>query len=416
MITIPHYAQSANEIRETIIISKGEHHKLHLPNLSHYSIGNPEIIGHKTNSKTSEILIKGKKMGFSELYALSKEKKSFRYQIFVLSKKKQLTLSYVQQILGVTHLKTKLKGPMVIITGELNSIDDYHLFNQVYNKYHEYIHVRANLNKRLKNLIIGKVYKHIFEQNIDNISCFQEHLKIFCRYDSKNPPSKNSINFLVNNYFIKFIKSKNFDIHENFLAELKIFQIEILNSQDKNFGIDQIDGENIFSFKTLSHLLNNNSRLIFSHKNIKIKTLAQPRVILIPEEKSTIKLGNDIPYPVRNENNNLISQNWKFAGLKLSLLIQKTGNNLLLKYQNEFTKSHSSGELSGGKESSSLYVNLNRPIEIFNISHYSEGKNNTQIPFLGKIPLIGALFTGEHNRTQFKKIIGFLTLKRLSND
>ena len=57
----------------------------------------------------------------------------------------------------------------------------------------------------------------------------------------------------------------------------------------------------------------------------------------------------------------------------------------------------------------------NQSIQIFDIGHYSEGKSDTGIPILEKIPIINILFSGSHKKTQFTKIIGILKLNRIEN-
>jgi Bacterial type II and III secretion system protein len=146
---------------------------------------------------------------------------------------------------------------------------------------------------------------------------------------------------------------------------------------------------------------------------LEISTLAEPEIITLIGQKAKIEIGSEISFPQINENKkNLI---WKFAGIKTELELQKMGNLFQLTYSTQMTKPNNEGSISGNKESSSAIIELDRPIQLFQIGFKTEGRNSEGLPIFQHIPILRELFGTTSNHSTYKRITGFLLLEEYAN-
>ena len=68
------------------------------------------------------------------------------------------------------------------------------------------------------------------------------------------------------------------------------------------------------------------------------------------------------------------------------------------------------GQITGSKEHSNALIKLDHPLELFQIGFRAFGKNASQIPGIGNIPILGHLFKSKSDRTTYKKISALIEL------
>ena len=117
----------------------------------------------------------------------------------------------------------------------------------------------------------------------------------------------------------------------------------------------------------------------FESTDMEISTLAEPEIIALIGQKSKIEIGADISFPSKNEANKILD--WKFAGIKTELELKKIGNLFQLQYKTQMTKPTGEASISGNKESSSAMIELEKPIQLFQIGFKTEGRNSEGFPF-----------------------------------
>ncbi len=398
-----------------IILSKGEQRELDASGLKKYSIGSKDIIANKYHSKTQIMLIKGKKIGFTDLIIWKKDKTKIKYHIYVLSKRSQLKIAQLSAIFKKMELETSIDGPLVTITGIVSSLNDYLIIKKLAKKYTNQIFIKATLHNNLKKEIIGDIYFYLYREDYSNISCDVTNITIYCRYskDSKNNDNK-ILKELKKKYNINFITTSSHYTKKNYLLKLKLIQIEKKDGAEFSLGLDRFSSsyENIFKNGISSIVFQN--KILIQNQQLDISTLASPEIVVHIDQDAKIQIGTEIPFNHRKDNDNTVVQ-WKFAGLKILLKITRVRGQFILKYTTEFTTPNSANSVSGSKESSSAIIKLNSPIQIFNIGLQTHSVNNGQLPFFSKIPILGNLFISKSNNNNFKKINGLVLLKELSN-
>ena len=92
-----------------MILAKGEQKEISLEGLKNFSVGNQEVISYKWMPKLGKLLVKGKKVGFTDLVVWSKNGKE-NFSIYVLSKQKFLKTFQLADALKNLNLAIDIKG------------------------------------------------------------------------------------------------------------------------------------------------------------------------------------------------------------------------------------------------------------------------------------------------------------------
>jgi len=390
------------------ILSIGEIYELNLTNFSKYSVGNSEIIKHRLSQDRRQILIKGSKKGYCELIIWKKNNKRIKHQFYVLSKQKQIAFIRNGQLATMFGLNSDIKNGILIISGEIKNIRAYKFINSI-SQDGLNIQIKTTLSTKVVSKIIEQVYGVFFKRGISEISCSPKSSKVICLYQKGLHPGKDWMNEIAREWKIKFIATPDLKI-KNLKVGIKIIQIEKSDGSEIGFGLDHLNvGLNdIFNFSQKSILKTN--RINLKQYGIDISTIARPEIIMFPGKKATIKLREEVSFQ-KVVSKDLISQEWKFIGLKINLKLVQNGSRYIIEYKSQFGSPNEKGGSSGSYEESSIEVIPNEAIQFFSINYSSTGKYKSQFPALSNIPLLGRLFTSKNKINGHKKIVGILMVK-----
>lgn len=398
-----------NSIAQTVFLAKGEQKTIKFNELSKFSIGNKEVIGHQLIKNSRNIHIKGKSIGFSDLIIWDRKGNKTTYQVFVLSKGNYLkTVQWADYLTGL-RLETKIKGNMLFIAGKISEINEYQSLKRAIEKIgKENINLKVELEQNVKNQIIANVLKDFVSQGEYQIKCKANGIDIICYHSINN---KELLKFYRNNYFINFIKSSNSERLKNFRVSLNIYQIEYSSSRVLHNGLHKIQTRVDEVISDGANGLIKNNMIHMEDINANISIIAKPEGTIRNGEELKLSLGADRQYTMSA---NQLAQNfeWKFSGLKSKIKVTQTGRKPLLHYDNEFTN-NSQNEISGSKESGSFFIELKRPNQLFKIGRKEQANIQSSVPFLSAIPIIGHVFKGTQKIYQYKEIIGHITVEEI---
>ena len=397
-----------------IIISRGEHREISVPRLEKFTVGNNDTLSHKLFKVRSILLIKGKKIGYSEIVIWKKGSIKEIYRVYVLSKKQHLKLLHLVQALEGLGLNTELKGPLVRVSGVIASLHEYKYILRLNKEWKDKIHFEVRLSKKLRNLVIGRVYHAILSEFIDDIACRAEGIKIFCHYSESQPPSPSIRKHLQNSYGVKFISLNRNIKSKNYRLRLKLIQIEKLDGEEISLGLDRLSGSLDELFNSGVEGIIRKNKLLLSRRQVKISTLAEPQSIMRLNSPLAIQVGSQIPIKTKNDLAGLSTTEWKFVGLNIKVIAERIGDNFKIKYTTEFSRPGEGGSLTGSKEISSAIVPLGKAVELFQITFQTSGENNSRLPWLSKIPLLGKIFESNSKQAIYKNISGVVILEDVS--
>lgn len=399
----------------TYTISKGQVIEIAAGDIDSYLIANKDIISAKYDTGLNKIHIKGLMQGFSELKLVGNSKKILK--IYVLSKSQQLkNINLKEQLLSMGLRNIQIKGQKVVVKAELESLSEYRQLKGFIKKNNSHIHVEISLKDNLKKQIIGIVYRAFFNEFYDEISCDAEGFDISCKTSQKILSNKVFINSLKKKYFINFIPSSIFSKRNNYQLELRLFQIERLDGQEVQLGLSDL---NI----SITDFINNGidsisdfARVKLRDSNIHISTLATPKAIIKTGIPLEIKIGSEIPFTTGSTLTDTSQVKWKFAGLKVQLNMERENGNFLITYKTELTRpiqqNSQSIQIGGNRQSSAFSISTNNAQRIFEIGLRTNDLSKTSIPILGKIPILGHLFSSKSNIETHKKVIALVRLTK----
>lgn len=404
-------ASMASISESDIILAKGEQKEMTIMDLKNFSVGNPEVISYKFLSKTKKLLIKGKKVGFTDLILWTKEGKK-AFSIYVLSKQKFLKTFQLADALKNLNLLIDIKGPIMTATGSLNDFGDYLYLQKIRSQFQDQVFFKIFLDEKLKNFIIAQIYKKLYSNGFSHVACQVEWMDIVCYYEGQQ--NDVLLKQLAQFYRISFIQQESKLKHKNYQMKLKLIQLERMDGREIHLGIDQLKSSvgDLFEFG-LRKLVEDN--LVFLSKSqMDLSSLAEPEMIINLNKPQTIEIGAQIPYQnIGVQGATVVAPiDWRFAGLKIKTQISENYGKFLFDYETEFSRPIDQS-ISGSKEISSAILELGVPLKIFQIGFQTTTKSRQGIPFISDIPVLKHLFESKSDQKTYKQIYGYVVLEEV---
>ncbi len=413
-ISVPHLL-NAQVISKDIILARGQSTEITLEKLEKFNIGNHEVLKYNLieakNKQPKKLFLRGERLGHSEILVWNKDKTTESYQIFVISKVQEAKFLHLAELANSLGLDSQILIPHIRITGTLRSLNQYLDYKklEVLNK--DSILDEVSILPELKNKIIANIYSAFFDDYKDSIKCESEFSEINCFFPENEAPSEALKKHLIEKFKVNLIQKNNQQLKKNYHLKLKLIQLEQLDGEDLRLGLEQMSGSlGDFLSLPLENIVKKN-QLLLSQKKVRMSTLAEPQTLIRPLTPAELQIGADIPFKNINTNN-VQSTDWKFAGLKIKMMLENYGEKVKINFETELTQPTSDANgaesISGNKEKSSVVITLNEATKIFQISLRTEGKSTDQMPLLNAIPLLGELFKSKSNQSNFKTITGII--------
>jgi hypothetical protein len=398
---------------QTLTISAGQTTEISSKGVQTFTIGNKSIISVKHNKSTKKFIIKGLAQGFSELKFWGSNSKSFN--IYVISKRGQLDLHVIKENLKTIGLKeVAIIGDRVKATGLIRSLESYKLLSSYSNQNRNKLSLSVKITAELRKNLLSRIYYRFFQNHYDDVKCDINGIEIVCYISPELNDKKMFLTQLKEEFGIVFLSSKQFGHLSNYQVEMRILQIERLDGREVGFGIDQIDVNLSDLIKIGPQLISNSSILKLKSNDYDVSTLSRPRAKTKLNKPLHLKVGSEIPYSVVNRNGQATTS-WKFAGLNIKLKITKEDNTLSAKYETNLTRPHVSQDktmISGNRQSSEVAIEVDRPIELFEIDLKTTDESTNSIPGLSEVPLLKNLFQSKSKVETYKKIVAIMVIRR----
>lgn len=405
----------SNEKKETIILTIGELKEIPLSSSSSFSIGNPDTVGHKYLSSKETLLIKAKKLGFSEIRTWSRAtREKTQFKIYVIERRKQLQALQTLSALESLGLEVEMLGDFLKISGELKSIDSYRQFHIMRKEMGESLLLSGSLSRELKLNLIGEAYALFYSAGLKGFRCYTQNYDFLCRVPSKANLAPGLLSELEKSTAVKLIETDHALVDQNFSLKIKLLQMESLNGREISFGLDKLSANLGEIFDRGARSLIDRNQVLINDFDLDVSTLAEPSGLIRLGHEAEFKIGAEIPYQSEiNSETGLSTRQWKFVGLKINVTLKKEAGHYIIYYKTEFSSpSQIEGEISGNSESSTAVIKMGAPTELFQIGLKTVGQGQSKLPILSDIPLLGRLFTSKSNSSTHKKISGLILLEQ----
>lgn len=414
LVSFSTFSSAGPKLLETqsFTLSIGEIKEVFLPQIDRFTVASNDSVSHKFIKKTKTLLIKAKKLGLSEVHIWNKTGARSKIKIFVLSRISHLKLQKLSENFHRLGLEVVNEGTKLNIRGELTKVSLYKEFLGLQKNEPEKLIVNVSLSKELKNALLGEVIKSLFDDHIIDFKCEIQSITLYCHLSDKREPSPEIEKFLKNRLGVYFIRHYSRHSNSNFKLKIKIIQIESLDSRAHGFGLNQLSGNLTDFFDQGWQSLYAKNQILLKDLGIEASLLAEPSLLIRPDRKIKIQIGSEIPYSAKSSDGT-VNTSFKFAGLKLNVLLKKEGDGYLIDYSSEITKPGSAGEISGSKESASARISLSMPTQLFEINFQTDAINKESLPAVGRVPFFGSLFSNTNANKSFKKITGIILLEEI---
>jgi hypothetical protein len=392
-----------------IILSKGEQKELSFPGLKNFSVGNAEIISYKFMPKSGKLLVKGKSVGFTDLIVWTDKGKE-TLSLYVLSKQKFLKTFQLADALKNLSLTIDIRGPVMTASGILADFSDYLYLQKIKAQFQQQVFFKIKLDPRLRNHIVGQIYKKLYANGFSSVTCQADWLDILCFYEGNE--NENLLKQLSTFYQVTFIKQDSRLKHRNYRLKLKLIQLERMDGREIHLGLDKLQAKvsDLFDFG-MRKLIDDNS-VFLSQSRMDLSTLAEPELVVNLGTPQTIEIGSQIPYQnIAQQGATVIAPiDWKFAGLKIKTKVTESYGKILLDYETEFSRPVDKA-ISGSREISSALLDVGVPMKIFQIGFQTTTKDRQGIPLLSDIPILKHLFESKSDQKTYKQIYGYVVLE-----
>ena len=404
----------ANTKSVDLIVARGQSIEVALENMEKFNVGNRQVLTYRLNEKSKKLLIRGIQLGHSEILVWNRNKSIETYQIFVVSKQQETKMLQLASEISHLDLSTQIMIPHIKVTGTLNNLPLYFNYKKILEQNSGTIVDEVKLSSELKNKIFAGVYATFFEDYSDSIKCTCEFSLITCFYPENEALSVSTNKYLIEKYKLLLIPKNNQQFKKNYRLKIKLIQLEQLDGEELRLGLEQVSGS-LSDFLSLGvEKIVQKNQVLLAQKKVHLSTLAEPQTLVRSLSPAEVQIGAEIPFKNINSKNSQGAE-WKFAGLKIKILLENFGEKLKINYETELTQPNidASGvaSIGGNKEKSSVVISLNTAVKIFQISLKSEGKSTDQMPFLNAIPILGELFKSHSNQNNFKTITGIIEVE-----
>jgi hypothetical protein len=399
----------AQETPSDVILAKGEQKELHFESLHHFSVGNPEVISYKFIPKTGKILLKGKKVGFTDIVVWDKKTKK-TLSIYVLSKQKFLKTFQLADALKNLNLSIDIKGPIMTASGSLMDFSDYLYLQKIKGQFQDQVFFKISLDLKLRNHIIGQIYKKLYANGFSSVSCQADWLDILCFYEGSS--NTDFLKQISTFYRVSFIQQDSRLRHKNFRLKLKLIQLERLDGREIHLGLDKLQTSVSELFVNGVRNMIDKNAIYLQQSQLDLSSLAEPELVVNLNTPQLIEIGSQIPYQnVGTQGATVIAPiDWRFAGLKIKTKISEAYGKMLLDYETEFSRPVDQA-ISGSKEISSALLEVGVPMKIFQIGFQTSSKNRQGIPIISDIPILKHLFQSKSDAKTYKQIYGYVILE-----
>jgi Flp pilus assembly secretin CpaC len=400
----------SGEVR-SLSLSKGEIVELPLRGIEKYSVTNKEVLTARAENSHSKLLLKAKSLGQTYLYLWEKGGRVRKIEVFVHSKRHNLSLKKLSHQIETLGLETRVLEKKVIVSGTIENEQQYESLLHLRNSAEKKILIDER-NLKIEPKIRLKKYQQLVEvlseRNLLDLDCNPQKVFIYCKGSNL---IRESLVDLNQRFLLRFPNEKEIGISDQYQVSLTLQQYENAQGEAFEFGLQKIEGK-------LNHLLLSDPLSLIRENQISLKstdfksqTLASPILKGRLNRPMKVRIGQEINF-LQSVTNGIATQSWRFAGLGIDITLVPHTDRILLKFKTNLSQPGESG-ISINTQESELLIDLDKEQVLFDIGFRVNHKRSTKIPFLGDIPLFGSLFKGRGNEKSFKKVLCIVHIKEI---
>jgi len=399
-----------------INIAVGEYYRIPTPNLANYAVSNKELLSVRHRKAQEGLLIRGKHQGFSTIKVWNSHQVEKKYHIFIqtkigLAKMKLLALSFEQMGIDTELSSSKLK-----LCSTITELNQFKSISSLLKSSEKSINIDNQLliSKELQRELANLIYPKFLKNKVSDIICQFHQMPIRCKVPKSNLDIDSLVKYWFHEIPIEIHQFQDELTLDNFKLKTKLILLESASSEVLALGLDKISN-NLYALirNDLNSFIGENI-INFENKRVKLSSIATPEIITRVNNEGEISIGSEIPFTRKSKEEYVT--NWKFAGLKIKTKLEKENNEYFLNIETELSRpmqSSGASTISSNKTKSRVKITQGKSLKITDIGHQGIQHQNTSLPYLSKIPLLGKLFTSSSEIETYKNIQLYVQLERM---
>lgn len=401
---------------QAIPLAIGEQKSFPVDAGTRYSLGNPEVIQVKVahSGGGSLLLVKGKSQGYSDLLLISDSAPQKSLAFRVVSKKQQaLATEGGQAFSASSSLKMSAQGDGWLIRGEAKSLEDWNLAqsmeSQAKGKVQKIVRLHPLERLKAEDLIRRRFQlaglTHFSVQGVGN--------SILLVGDAKSSAEKEYAEGLAKEVFLGARSHIRVPFEGGGRLRYKAKIIEVLRSGAEELGVNWSDTiQNVLQVS--NHFIKGQfsleAGLKFLEKRGQAKTLSQPELLLNEKGVAELKVGGEIPIPLKTKNTSNII--WKPYGLTLRLELPgisgQTARTHIIVELSSLDQNSANDGVPGirlSRMETQVDMAIGRPILLSGLTESRNIRDLSLFPFLGDIPVLGELFRSQNYQEKKSELV-----------
>lgn len=419
---LPLFSQkfAAAEDSNAISLAIGEQRSFPAQVGARFSVGNPEVIQVKSTQLASGkaiFIVKGKASGYSDLVILGDDALNKSLAFRVVSKKQAALVQDGERLLGAPKgLSILPQGNSWLIRGEAKSLEDFNLAHAMGENGKGNIKnlVRIHPMERLK--AEDKIRKRLQLAQIEGIQVLGIGGKILLRGNAKSSADKDLAESISREVFGEIYSSVKVPFETGGRLRFSAKIIELNRNSAKELGFDwtkEIPSALQLTTKFTKAALGLEATLRLLERRGQAKLLSKPNLLLNEKGIAELKVGGEIPIPTHTKESANIQ--WKPYGLSLRLEMPGMSEAMA---RAKIVVEISGLDPSNGREGipgirssrmeTQVDMQIGVPILLSGLIESRSANTESQIPFIGDIPILGELFKSrdfQENRSELVIIL-----------
>lgn len=409
---------------EPELLALGEQRSISVGSGIRFSVGNPEVLGVKNTQLTggkNVLLVKAKAQGYSDLLMIDASGKENHIAFRVGSKKQGAVLRDVEGALaGAQGIQVFPQGDGWVVRGEAQNLADFNLV-QAFGSSNPKVHGLATLGEQARKEGETKIQKILTSAGLTHFKVRGAGSMIYLEGIARSKSEKEIAERLAGEVFSSTKSFIQLPFEQKDLLKFKVQILELIRSKQSGTGFSWSEG--IPGILQLHQTLLKGQISLEASLNLLAKSgfariLSQPEISVNTEGVAELKVGGEIPIPLRSKNFSGVQ--WKPYGLSLHLDIPGTATDLArTNITVEISTLDHANEMEGvpatkiNRMQTVVDVSLGKTIFLSGLMQGSEAESIKSFPVLGDIPILGALFRSKDFQEQKSELVIALTANRV---
>ena len=398
-----YFAISLALAADEIVLGVGEQRSLPVLAGTKFSVGNPQVIQVKNvrmDDGRSMLVVRGKRLGYSDLVLLEgSASRSLMFQ--VAARRTGAGIRDVRSALGAAAgIEVLPSGDQWVVRGEAQSAEEHNLVEAFARPQGQGVIKLARLSPMARALAEERIAIQLASAGLTQLKVRGAGSRIWLEGTALNPAEAELALGLAREIFQAAESRIRVPFESDDVIRFKVRVLELAKTANDNTGMlwnTAIPGIIALHQKLLRGNLSLEATLNMLAKRGFARILSEPSITVNAKGVAELRVGGEIPIPIRTKQTQNVL--WKAYGLSLRIEVPGSAGALVrTKLAVEVSSIDMANAVDGipgiklNKMETIVDLRTDRTIFLSGLLQEEAGESESALPWLGRIPVLGALF------------------------